>query len=268
MDQEKEKKEDSEINIHNNIAQPKSVVNGVLNREKRPEDKIVPTKQLVTFELDKEEYASIITDLREVINIPEIVAIPGGPDFIAGILNLRGQIVVVIDLEKRFNLKKDNKIKPRHIIIAEVGDNIFGLIVDEVTGVLRVPEASIKPTPPLVTSKIKADYLGGVVVLEGREVDKGDRGEKGDNDPAKVVLETPTNLSNKSNEKTLSETKPEKENSSKEKNRQGPRLIILLDIPKMLSERELMEFGNFVKESTNPADLASSNDSARPTRGV
>jgi purine-binding chemotaxis protein CheW len=230
-----------------------SVISSVLNKEKRPEDKIVPTKQIVTFELDKEEYASIITDLREVINIPEIVTIPGGPDFIAGILNLRGQIVVVIDLEKRFNLIKDNQIKPRHIIIAEVGDNIFGIIVDEVTGVLRVPEASIKPTPPLVTSKIKADYLKGVVVLEEQEHKANEETQnKNKENKEKVPNENEVNLKD--------EIKPKKENEPKDVAKHGSRLIILLDIPKMLAEQELMEFGSFIKQSVNPASTASTVD--------
>jgi purine-binding chemotaxis protein CheW len=229
------------------------VIESVLNKEKRPEDKIIPTKQIVTFELDKEEYASIITDLREVINIPEIVTIPGGPDFIAGILNLRGQIVVVIDLEKRFNLVKDNQVKPRHIIIAEVGDNIFGIIVDEVTGVLRVPEASIKPTPPLVTSKIKADYLKGVVVLEEQEEESNEETKNNSEENSKTNLTVKPTVQ-LSTEKIQIEAKPKKETKPKDVVKHGSRLIILLDIPKMLAEQELMEFGSFIKQSVNPAN--------------
>ena len=120
----------------------------------------------MTFELDREEYASSIGDLRGIIKIRDIVPIPGAPLYIAGILNVRGQIVVVVDLEKRFSLHRDTQAHPQHIIIVEVEGNVFGIIVDEVTGVLRVPVSSIKPTPALVTSKIHADYLNVVIVLE------------------------------------------------------------------------------------------------------
>jgi len=205
------------------IAEKKAeeVIAEVARKEKRPEEKITPTEQIVTFELDKEEYASIITDLREIIKIPEIVPIPGAPEFIRGILNLRGQIVVVIDIEKRFHLVREHPVEAKHIIIAEVEDSVFGVIVDEVTGVLRVPMASIKPTPSLITSKIRADYLRGVVVLE----------------------EEPTEAEKENVEKE------DKKKSIKKKTEIKSRLLLLLDIPKMLAEKELLEFGNTVKET-------------------
>lgn len=188
----------------------KQVVAQVVAEGGRKEEKAAETKQMVTFELNKEEYASAIGDLREIIKIREIVPIPGSPTFIAGILNVRGQIVVVIDLEKRFSLKREQAAKPLHIIIAEVENTVFGILVDEVTGVLRVPVASIKPTPGLVTSKIHADYLKGVVVLE---------------------------------EETADKTKKS-------------RLLLVLDIPKMLSEKELLQFGNVIQETIKETTVA------------
>lgn len=193
--------------------QAKQIVQQVAAQAGRKEEKAVETKQMVSFELDKEEYASAIGDLREIIKIRDIVPIPGAPAFIAGILNVRGQIVVVIDLEKRFNLKREHEIKPQHIIIVEVENNVFGILVDEVTGVLRVPVTNIKPTPGLITSKIHADYLQGVIVLE--------------------------------------EGAPEKSAGAEEpatKKKQA-RLLLVLDIPRMLSEKELMQFGNGIRET-------------------
>lgn len=185
----------------------KQVIREVAAEAGRKEEKAVETKQMVTFELDKEEYASAIGDLREIIKIRDIVPIPGAPAFIAGILNVRGQIVVVVDLEKRFSLKREHAMTPLHIIIAEVENTVFGILVDEVTGVLRVPISSIKPTPALITSKIHADYLKGVVVLE------------------EGASEKPT------------ETK------------KPARLLLVLDIPRMLSEKELLQFGNSVQKT-------------------
>jgi purine-binding chemotaxis protein CheW len=197
----------------------KDVISEVSKKTRRREEEIVPTEQLITFELDKEEYASIITDLREIIKIPEITPVPGSPVYIRGVLNLRGQIVVVIDLEKKFELKREHKINPNHIVIAEIDDNIFGIIVDEVTGVVRVPISSIKTTPSLVASKIHTDYLRGVVILD-KEEDQKVKSKKGD-DKIKV--------------KNMDEL--------------ASRLILLLDIPKMLAEKELLEFGAAVKET-------------------
>lgn len=164
--------------------------------------------QLVIFLLDGEEYAIPISDLQEIIRIPSITPIPSAPEFILGILNLRGKIVVVVDLEKRFHLIRENNEKPGHIIITEVGENTFGVMVDMVTEVLRVAVSSIQPTPFLSSSKIHADYLKGVVVIEDEE-----------------------------------ETKDQKTEIQK-----NSRLIILLDILKMLQEDELLQIGKVVEE--------------------
>jgi len=198
----------------------KQVIQQVAAQAGRKEEKAVETKQMVTFVLDKEEYASSITDLREIIKIREIVPIPGAPAFIAGILNVRGQIVIVIDLEKRFSLKREHEAAPMHIVIAEVENTVFGIIVDEVTGVLRVPLSSIKSAPSLVTSKIHADYLKGVVVLEEGSPEAGKQ-------------------------------TPEKQKGTKEpaEKKKQSRLLLVLDIPLMLSEKELLEFGTVIQKT-------------------
>lgn len=162
--------------------------------------------QLVVFSLDNEEHAVEIKDLQEIIKLPEITPIPGTEDFIRGIFNLRGKIIVVLDLEKRFGLTRQTENHEGNIIIAEVNGNNFGIIVDKVTEIINVPLSSIQQTPTLSTSKIQTDYLKGVVVLE-----------------------------KKSKEGT------------KEVNETDSRLIILLDLPKMLTEKELMSLGEKVK---------------------
>lgn len=207
----------------NITKQAKEVIREVAAQEHGKEEKAVETKQMVTFMLDKEEYASNIGDLREIIKIRDIVPIPGAPAFIAGILNIRGQIVVVIDLEKRFSLKRENKIAPQHIIVVEVENTVFGVIVDEVTGVLRVPVASIKATPGLVTSKIHADYLKGVVVLEGE--------------------------SNKAIKQKSNKTKEQKQEGEEQKMEAASRLLLVLDMPRMLSEKELLQFGDGIQKT-------------------
>jgi len=132
-------------------------------------EEAVKTVQLLVFTLDKEEYATIITDVREITEITKVTEVPNAPTFIGGIINLRGKVVVVVNLEERFRLVREHlEIKPEHIIIIEIGEATFGVIVDEVTEVLRIPEANIKEAPEIISSKIRADYLSGVGLVEER----------------------------------------------------------------------------------------------------
>ena len=124
--------------------------------------------QLVVFRLDEEEYAVEISEIREILRMSEITPMPNAPSFIAGVINVRGKIVVVIDLEKRFNLVRQSKEKSLHIVIAEIDDNTFGAIVDEVTEVLRVPKDAIEEAPGIISEKIHAEYVRGIAVLEER----------------------------------------------------------------------------------------------------
>ncbi len=135
----------------------------------------VPLIQMVVFELDQEEYAVPILDVTEVIRKSEITPVPQGQTFISGIINLRGKVVPVIDLEKRFSLKHETDSIPTHIIIAEAEKSraYVGVLVDRVSQVLKVPEDVVKPVPTAVTSKIAKDFLKGVIVLQGENAKEG-----------------------------------------------------------------------------------------------
>ncbi len=124
--------------------------------------------QLIVFDLANEEYGADIGQVREIIRTKTITPIPDSPDFIKGVSNVRGEIPVIIDLKACFflpSVKRD--VEDRHIIITEQKKNIFGLLVDEVTEVLRVPETDIKPAPELV-NQIDREYVSGVITLENR----------------------------------------------------------------------------------------------------
>jgi len=128
----------------------------------------IETIQVVVFSIDNEEYAVPISDVREIVKTAEITPVPNSPDFVKGIVNLRGEIVVVVDLEIRFHLtrqQKEGEIRQQHIVVVEHDGSVFGLLVDEVSEVAKVPVGSIKDTPSIVSSKIKIDYLQGVTVL-------------------------------------------------------------------------------------------------------
>lgn len=123
--------------------------------------------QLIVFNLGQEEFGAKIDQVREIIRVGPVTPIPDSPDFIKGVTNVRGEITVVIDLKARFFLKTKEEVESRHIVITEQEKNLFGLMVDEVTEVLRIPEIEIKPTPELVT-RIEEKYISGVLTLENR----------------------------------------------------------------------------------------------------
>ena len=131
----------------------------------------VETFQFLVFGLDNEEYGLNLNELSEIIMIPEITPIPNSPDFIKGVLNLRGQIVVVIDLEKRFGLVHEKESKPKHIIIVQMYETFFGIIVDSVREVINAPIDKIRVTPGLLSAKIHAEYINGVLVLDNAGVE-------------------------------------------------------------------------------------------------
>jgi len=123
--------------------------------------------QLIVFNLGGEEFSADIRQVREIILRGIITPIPDSPEFILGVTNVRGEITVVIDLKARFFLSQEKGAQNKHIIITEQEKNLYGLMVDEVTQVLRIPENSIKPAPKLVT-KIDRKYIKGVITLDDR----------------------------------------------------------------------------------------------------
>ncbi|MBE3086570.1 MAG: purine-binding chemotaxis protein CheW [Bacteroidetes bacterium] len=123
--------------------------------------------QLIVFNLGGEEFGVDIAQIREIIRTGPITPIPYSPDFIDGLINVRGEISVVIDLKKRFLLRIKKEIEEKHIIMTEQDKNLIGLKVDEVTEVLRIHEEEIKTAPELV-DKIDTIYIRGVLILENR----------------------------------------------------------------------------------------------------
>ena len=141
-----------------------SVSGGKKAREAREQGNII---QLIVFDLGDEEFGADIAQVREIMKKGAVTPIPDSPDFIKGVTNVRGEIAVVIDLKSRFFLRKKNEAGEKHIIMTEQDKNLFGLVVDEVSEVLRIPEAEIKATPELVT-RIDRIYISGVLTLENR----------------------------------------------------------------------------------------------------
>ncbi|NOX36911.1 MAG: chemotaxis protein CheW [Calditrichaeota bacterium] len=123
--------------------------------------------QMVSFILNEEEFGVDILKVQEIIKMVELTRVPNAPDFVEGVINLRGRIVPVIDLRKRFGLPSGEVDKNTRIVIASVNDLVVGFLVDKVREVLRVPKAVIEPPPDLTTS-IHTDYITGVAKLDDR----------------------------------------------------------------------------------------------------
>lgn len=125
--------------------------------------------QLVGFMIGKEYFGVDILMVQEIIRSTPITAVPNSPDFIEGVINLRGSIIPVIDLRKRLNLYRDyDKLKSEDtwIIILDVEGRVTGFIVDKVTQVLKIQDDSIEPPPEIVMAGLKSQYIRGVCKID------------------------------------------------------------------------------------------------------
>lgn len=144
------------------------------NKTQNPHAKEI---QLVIFRLAGEEFGLEISQVREIIRVQEVTPMPKAPEFIEGVINLRGQIIAIMDLAKRFSLKREKATEKARIVVTEVRDNVVGLIVDEVPEVLRIAEDSIEATPEMLKTQVHSDFIKGVGKTSNRliiilEVDK------------------------------------------------------------------------------------------------
>ena len=126
----------------------------------------IKEEQLVAFQLSGQAYGVDIASVFEIIRISTITRVPRTQHFVEGVINLRGKIIPVIDLCKRFNLPQSEKTNASRIIIVEVDGNTIGMVVDGVSEVLSIPADSIEPPPPMIHG-IDAAYLRGISIIEG-----------------------------------------------------------------------------------------------------
>lgn len=123
--------------------------------------------QLVTFRLGNEEFSLDILRVQEIIRHMDLTRVPRTPDFVEGVINLRGRVIPVLDLRKRFGLPADERTNETRIIVVDVDNRTVGLKVDAVSEVLRLPADTVEPPPSIVTGA-ESDYIRGVGKLDGR----------------------------------------------------------------------------------------------------
>jgi len=124
-------------------------------------------QQLVVFELSGESYGVEIGAVNTIIRMQPITHVPRAPEFVKGVINLRGSIVPVIDLRTRFGLAGFEETKASRIVVVETESGLMGMIVDAVTETLSLPTSAIEPPSSIVTSA-DSRYLRGVAKADDR----------------------------------------------------------------------------------------------------
>lgn len=131
--------------------------------QKNKEDASGALIQLVSFKLDEEEYGVDVLKVREIIRMPGITRVPNTPHYVVGVINLRGKVIPIMSIRRRFGLSEVESDKSTRIMVMDVDGELMGFIVDSVSEVIRVSQHEIQPPPPVATSGIDQDCMSGVV---------------------------------------------------------------------------------------------------------
>ena len=131
---------------------------------RRQSDEIL---QLVSFQIGTEEFGVDILKVQEINRMVDITKVPRSPEFVEGIINLRGKVIPIIDLRKRFNMELNAHDKNTRIVVVDIEGQTMGMVVDSVSEVLRIPASTLEPTPDVVTS-VESEYIRGDAKLENR----------------------------------------------------------------------------------------------------
>ncbi|MDQ2871655.1 MAG: chemotaxis protein CheW [Candidatus Eremiobacteraeota bacterium] len=117
--------------------------------------------QVVSFALGSEEYGVDIAQVQEIIRMVEITHVPRAPRFMEGVINLRGQLIPIIDLRTRFGMTRAEHSKSTRIIVTEIGSKRVGIVVDAVSEVLNIPIEHVEGAPDMI-SGVGTEYIQGV----------------------------------------------------------------------------------------------------------
>ena len=122
--------------------------------------------QVVSFHVGEEEFGLDILRVQEIIRVQRLTRVPNSPEFVDGVINLRGKVIPVVDLRKRFGLEVTDQGNQTRIVVVEVKGTVLGFIVDSVSEVLRIPAETVEPPPRL--GKVEREYVMGVGKLDNR----------------------------------------------------------------------------------------------------
>jgi purine-binding chemotaxis protein CheW len=123
-------------------------------------DKLI---QLVSFNLDEEEYGVDVLKVREIIRMPVVTRVPNTPHYVEGVINLRGKVIPIISMRRKFGLPETESDKQTRIMVMDVEGELMGFIVDAVSEVIRISGSEIQPSPAVVASSIDQECIAGVI---------------------------------------------------------------------------------------------------------
>ncbi|MEM9170307.1 MAG: chemotaxis protein CheW [Pseudomonadota bacterium] len=126
-------------------------------------------RELVSFRIGDQEYCVDIMSVREIRGWTPETALPQAPDFVRGVINLRGSVVPIVDLATRLGLAAPEPSSRHVIMITQIGDQIVGMLVDAVSDILTITSEKIQPTPEIASEAVKA-FIIGVIALDGKMI--------------------------------------------------------------------------------------------------
>ncbi|MGB4268728.1 MAG: chemotaxis protein CheW [Spirochaetota bacterium] len=147
--------------------------NELLNIESKTAESIIDETdsldilQLVSFKLDEIEYGIDILSVHEILRIPEITRLPNTPEYIKGVINLRGNVIPVVDIRLRFGMQQVGLTELSRIIVVEIGEKLVGLLVDNVHQVIRLSRSRIDEPHELIEG-ISTEFISGIGRLQDR----------------------------------------------------------------------------------------------------
>ena len=125
--------------------------------------------QLVTFRLAEVDFAIPIEDVQEINRVESITSVPRAPYFVEGVMNLRGNVIPVIDLRKRFEMEFRPYDETTKVIIVKLQEKLVGFVVDSVSEVLRVPKDSLETPPEIIAENIDTRFIKAICKLEEKD---------------------------------------------------------------------------------------------------
>ncbi|MEM9705027.1 MAG: chemotaxis protein CheW [Pseudomonadota bacterium] len=135
-------------------------------QEKKAED---GAKELVAFVIGDQEYCVDIMTVREIRGWSSETALPQSPNFVRGVINLRGSVVPIMDLATRLGLAAPEPTSRHVIMITQIGPQIVGLLVDAVSDILTITLDKVQPTPDVASETVR-EFITGVIALDGRMI--------------------------------------------------------------------------------------------------
>ncbi len=126
---------------------------------------VVTSQQVVCFKIGREEYGIDILLVQEILKLPVVTKLPRSVDYIMGVIDLRGKVIPVVDLGRKFNIEGAKESESNRAIVVDIGGKQVGLAIDSVSHVIKINSNDIEPPPPVVKG-ISGRYIVGIAKLE------------------------------------------------------------------------------------------------------